>query len=418
MNQQKFLPILLGSDMNVYGMARAFHEAYGIHSVAYAGGQLAPTRFSKIVHVNEVAGFDKNPVFLPTLKKLAETIYNDPEVTYLLIPCGDGYAELLAEHRDELADHYTFIANDFSLYERLENKVSFYEICEEYGLPYPKTFIITPETLENSQFKKELPFPFPVALKPADSVAWLSVDFEGRKKAFIIYNRAEFELIVERIYKSGYNSEMIVQDFIPGDDSNMRVLNAYVDKQHNVRLMALGHPLLEDPAPGAVGNYVVIIPDENQQIYAMITKFLQDIEYVGFANFDIKYDARDGQYKLFEINLRQGRSSFFVTLSGLNLAKVITEDLVFNEAFTQTVYGKSDSPEAKLWLGVPKNIFLEYAKENEGKERAKKLLDQKRWGTTVFYDKDLSLRRRVLMNHMFYLYNKRFKNYFHAKEGE
>ena len=29
----------------------------------------------------------------------------------------------------------------------------------------------------------------------------------------------------------------------------MRVLNAYVDKDHNVRVMALGHPLLEDPTP-------------------------------------------------------------------------------------------------------------------------------------------------------------------------
>ncbi len=47
---------------------------------------------------------------------------------------------------------------------------------------------------------------------------------------------------------------MIVQDFIPGDDSNMRVLNAYVDENHEVRVMGLGHPLLEDPTPGAVGT--------------------------------------------------------------------------------------------------------------------------------------------------------------------
>ena len=183
-------------------------------------------------------------------------------------------------------------------------------MCEEFGLPYPKTFILTPDLLEDGRFTQELPFEFPVALKPANSVAWLSVDFEGRKKAFIIEDRAEFDKIVERIYQAGYNYEMIVQDFIPGDDSNMRVLNAYVDKDHNVRVMALGHPLLEDPTPGAVGNYVVILPDENQQIYQMISTFLKQIQYVGFANFDLKYDSRDGQYKLFEINLRQGEVAF------------------------------------------------------------------------------------------------------------
>ena len=44
---------------------------------------------------------------------------------YLLIPCGDGYAELLAKHKEELKPYYTFIANDYSLLKRLINKVSF-----------------------------------------------------------------------------------------------------------------------------------------------------------------------------------------------------------------------------------------------------------------------------------------------------
>lgn len=417
MQENKFVPILLGTDMNVYGMARAFNEAYQMKPIALGSHQLAPTRFTKIVDVRLYAGFDKDPVFSEKLIELAKTTFNQSDVKYLLIPCGDGYAELLSQNKEKLAPYYTFIANNYDLFKVLINKVTFYETCEQYGLPYPKTFILTKEHLTDGQFKQELPFAFPVALKPANSVEWLSIDFEGRKKAFIIDNRTEFEEIVSRIYQAGYQYEMIVQDFIPGDDSNMRVLNAYVDENHEVRVMGLGHPLLEDPTPGAVGNYVVIIPDENDQIYQMIRKFLKEIEYVGFANFDLKYDARDGQYKLFEINLRQGRSSFFITLSGLNLAKFITEDLVFEKPYTETVYGKADAPEAKLWLGVPKNIFLTYAKENPAKERAKKLLAENRWGTTVFYKEDLSLKRWILLKRMFHLYNKRFKTYFHTKEG-
>ena len=349
--------------------------------------------------------------------ELAKTTFNQKDVKYLLIPCGDGYAELLSQNKEKLSPFYTFVANDYDLFKVLINKVTFYETCEKYGLPYPKTFILTKSHLENGQFKQALPFDFPVALKPANSVEWLSIDFEGRKKAFIIDNRKEFEIIVERIYHAGYTSEMIVQDFIPGDDSNMRVLNVYVDHQHNVRMMCLGHPLLEDPAPSSVGNYTVILPDENEQIYHDVAQFLKRINYVGFANFDMKYDSRDGIFKLFEINLRQGRSSFFVTLNGLNLAKFITEDLIFNKPYTKTIYGKAKGEHAKLWLNVPLSIFKKYAKESPDKTRGLELLAQGKYGSTLFYKKDRSLRHYLLMKYVYKKYEEDYQKYFQTKEG-
>ncbi|MGX7175879.1 carboxylate--amine ligase [Enterococcus saigonensis] len=403
--------------MNVYGMARAFYEEYGMKSTAYASFQLAPTKYSKIVDVHVIAGFDQDPVFSEKLLELAKSKYNDPSIKYLLVACGDGYAELLSQHKEDLKDYYVFAANDYSLFEKLINKVSFYDICEKYQLPYPKTLIITKDMVVEGKLNQDLPFDFPVALKPANSVEWLSVDFEGRKKAFIIDNLTEFNTILDRLYKAGYKSEMIAQDFIPGDDSNMRVLNAYVDQKGNTRFMFLGHPLLEDPAPAAVGNYVVIVPDENDEIYQTIKNFLEKIDYVGFANFDMKYDRRDGQYKLFEINLRQGRSSFFVTLSGFNLAKYVTEDLVFNSVFRETEYGRKENPNAKVWLGVPKKVFRKYAKDNADKQYAEKLIKEGRYGTTLFYEKDSSIRRYVLMKYAFHNYVTGFKKYFSEKEG-
>lgn len=416
-NQQEFVPILLGSDMNVYGMARSFNEAYGKVCQAYASDQLAPTKYSNIVNVEVIPGFDKDPVFIEEMRKLMSEKYTDSSKVYLLIACGDGYAELISQHKEELSKTFVCPYIDYELFERLVNKVSFYEVCEEYDLPYPKTLIIREEMVINGQLATELPFNFPVALKPANSVEYLSVDFEGRKKAFIIDNLAEFNSVINKIYSAGYTSELIAQDFIPGDDSNMRVLNAYVDAEHNVRMMCLGHPLLEDPTPASIGNYVVIMPDYNEKIYQTIKEFLEKIDYTGFANFDMKYDVRDGEYKLFEINLRQGRSSFFVTLNGLNLARFVTEDRVFKQPFTETIYGSNASEKAKLWMGVPKKVFLTYARDNQDKEIAKQMIKEGRWGTTVFYQKERSLKRWLLMKYMFHNYIARFKTHFNVKEG-
>lgn len=138
----------------------------------------------------------------------------------------------------------------------------------------------------------------------------------------------------------------------------MRVLNAYVDHDHHVRMMVLGHVLLADPTPEAIGNYAAIIPDYNEGFCLKIKSFTESIGYEGVANFDIKFDPRDGEYKLFEINLRQGRTNFFVTLNGFNLAEYFVDDLVLgNPMEGDTVIGRGDS----MLLEVPFSTLKKYA---------------------------------------------------------
>ena len=101
MSETTFVPVLLGSDVNVYGMARSFHEAYGLRSVAVAKGRLGATSNSCIVTVAVTEPrLEEDEVFVDTLIRFAGRY--DRAVPLLLVPCGDNYIKLLARNQDQL----------------------------------------------------------------------------------------------------------------------------------------------------------------------------------------------------------------------------------------------------------------------------------------------------------------------------
>ncbi|GLB46729.1 carboxylate--amine ligase [Philodulcilactobacillus myokoensis] len=405
-NSKSFTPILLGSDFNVYGMARSLYEKYGKPVKAYAEKSLAPTRYTKIVDLTLIPGFSEDPTWINEMMKLKQQYANHKEPV-ILIGCGDGYAQLISKHQDELKDVFICPYVNYHMLRQLNSKENFYKICDQYHLPYPKTIILTKQMYKNHDY--ENPFGYPVALKPTNSVEWLDIHFKGRKKAFVIKSKKEFITIVNKIYENGYTSDLIVQEYVGGED---RTLNAYVDKNHHVKMMCLGYPLLEDPSPSSIGNYVAILPDYNQKIYQVVQKFLESIQYTGYANFDLKYDSQDHSFKFFEINLRQGRSSFFVTLCGYNLADWVIQDYVFDSLKDKpTLLANRSHENYNLWLGVGVRTFKKYTKESHSKSIALDLLREHRYGSTFWYSKDRNFKRWLLLEWMQHIYAKNFSKY-------
>lgn len=371
---KQILPIMLGSDINAYSMSRLFYEEYNVKSLVLATEAFNATKDTKILDVKLVNDLHKKEVFLNVLNQIYE---DNKDKKIILISCGETYSNLLCDNKEELSKFVIPYFTNKDMMNRLINKEEFYKVCEGYGLDYPKTYIYS------NGDKLKIPFEYPLILKPDSSVYYQRVDFVGKKKVFIIKDEKELKESLDNIYNAKYEGNMIIQEYIPGDDTNMFVLNCYSDRFGHVKMMSLGNILLEEKAPLFIGNYAAITNGYNEQIFKTVKEFLEKIKYVGISNFDIKYDSRDNKYKFFEINLRQGRSSFYVYGSGINFAKLIVDDYVYGKDL-ELKYANKEF----LYLNMYKWIAFKFINKD-----IKNTLKGKKIYNPYLYNKDMSLNR-------------------------
>ncbi|MEG1381612.1 MAG: ATP-grasp domain-containing protein [Ruthenibacterium sp.] len=403
----KMVPVLIGADMNCYTVARAFHEEYGVDSYAFGRWAMGDTMYSRFVHFTAVADIDNAKTLLATVTAFAA---KHAEATCVVMGCTDDYASLLMDVRDALPKNCVAPYITPVLRDKLVNKADFYTLCDAYDLPYPKTFCATKPVAAEALTAEKLGFAYPIILKPSSSILYWKFPFDGMKKVYVAQNAAESAKILTEIYAAGYPDVMILQDMIPGDDSFMHVLTAYVDKNSKVKMMCLGHVGLEEHTPKALGNHAAIITEYNEPLMTKLKAFLEAIGYTGYANFDVKYDTRDGSYRIFEINLRQGRSNYYVTGAGYNIAKYVVEDRVLGHDLGACVLNQKET----FWHSVPRAVVYRYVKDPAFVAKAKELVKAGKETSSFGMSYDLATNPKRFAYYLVHMqrYFKKFKTYY------
>jgi len=393
-----FQPLLFGGDINVYSVARAFHEAYGVRIIAFGKFVSFPCAYSSIIDYRPCLENEDPEVFLQNVKNVAAEC---PDRTVLVIGCGDSYVKLAAHLKDQFPSNVKCNYISGELMDRLTDKEQFYALCDQYGVAHPLTFVYD----KSMGHDFTLPWGPPYVAKPADGVAYWATGHNELKKVYICQSWEELLAALDEVYAAGYPCKMILQEFIPGDDSYMRVLTNYSDTHGRVKLMCLGHVLLEEHSPHGIGNHAVIITEYDQKLCDSLRQMLEDLGYVGFSNFDIKLDRRDGKYKVFEINCRQGRSNYYVTGSGHNIARYLVGDLVEGKDLPLTVVESRS-----LWRMLPRRLAFKFIPKRYHQEM-RALIRAGADHHSLVCPADASLRRRlrVCKNHLGNI--KRFDQY-------
>lgn len=350
--QKDIVPVLLGADINVVGMSRAFYDEYGVKSIAIGKYNSGPCKDSKIIDYRVQPNIEDETVYLSLINKIAN---DNKDALVFVLGCGDHYLELISKCKLFYAENIVAPYIDYDVMKDIINKEKFYAMCEKVGVDYPDTYVHRKEL----GFDFSLPFDPPYIAKPSRGIEYFAHPFEGQKKAYKLETYEELIDVLKKVYESGYDDSMIIQNFIPGDDSYMRVMTGYSTKDAKVVMTCMGHVLLEEHTPTGIGNHAVIITEPHEETELKLKALLEDIGYTGFSNFDMKYDERDGKYKVFELNCRQGRSNYYVTASNENLAKLLVED-----------YTGGSSPEYHsvtaefLWMVILKKTAFKYVNKN------------------------------------------------------
>ncbi len=397
-----FEVLILGTDANAYYMARCTYEAYGKKAYLIGRSRLAFTKFSNILNVSYEKDIWQEKEFLRILKEFQSKHLNKK---IILISTNETYTEFIAKNKDKISKNYIYNIPDLKIIKSLTNKEEFYKKYKDFGLSFPKTVYYNTQ----NETKILTTLEYPVILKPSNVVMYNHLDFTHKKKIYKLENEEELISTINDIKESGYTDKLIIQEFIPGGDDALFDSVAYVNKKKKIEFLSFAQIGLQEHTKNMVGNAAVLINgfntfkgDTKNEAFK-IKKFLEDIDYQGFAEIDMKYDYRDNTFKVLEINARQGRCSYYLTLLGKNLVKVLVEDILYDKQNNFKFLEKE-----VLLSFVPKGIVKKYVTNKEFKKKALKMW--KNVCNPMNYKKDRNIKRFLMLRKRWFHYKKEYKN--------
>lgn len=380
-------PVVLGADIGVYALARAFHEQYGVRSIVVSGAALGPVAHSAIIdHVLVADGHDPRQLVDGLLRVAREQAGK----RLVLMANSDWLVRVVVQHRAELEPHYVVPFLDEDLMDRLSDKATFAEIATDLGIAVPRT-IVQDFSLADDPAWAPVPVDvgYPLIAKAASSADYQEVSFPGKKKVFEIGSADELDALWSALRGAGYRGRFVVQELVPGDDTQMRSITAYVDSRGEITLLCSAHVLLEEHTPSGLGNPAAMVVTREDVMLDQARTFLRGVGYVGFANFDVKVDPRDGSYRFFEVNPRIGRNNYYVTAAGANVTRFLVEDRVLDRAVEPVVVDTEI-----LYSILPHRLLLKYVLDPALAGKVRGLIRARRVAHPLRYARDAGPRRR------------------------
>ncbi|HST14870.1 MAG TPA: hypothetical protein VLJ44_08480 [Gaiellaceae bacterium] len=234
----------------------------------------------------------------------------------LLMPVDDAATMVVEEHAADLAPAFRFARQPDGLVRKLSSKWTMAELALEHGIATARVAKVG-DIADLDDLLAE--FGLPVVIKRIEGWA---PDSRSVPSVSVARSREQAREII-----SQQPENFMLQEYIPGASDTSWMFNGYFDGGSRCLFGATGYKIRQYPLSGGfttLGQLTV-----HHEIQTEIVRFLSAVGYRGIVDLGLRFDARDGSYKLLDVNPRVGSTfRLFVDSAGDDVVRVCYADLV------------------------------------------------------------------------------------------
>ncbi|MFF4044017.1 ATP-grasp domain-containing protein [Streptomyces sp. NPDC001816] len=232
----------------------------------------------------------------------------------VLVPTDEEAAVLIAEHQDELAGPFLFPRVDPALPRRLASKQGLHELCAEHGIASPSAAF--PESYDEIVAFADTAR-FPVVAKNREA-------FVRRSRPAVngTTRIATRKGLLTLARDWGEQPGVILQEYLPREEAEDWIVHACFDADSHPLALFTGVKVRSwPPHAGMTANAYVV---DNPELADLAARFVKQIGFTGIIDLDLRFDRRDGQYKLLDFNPRMGAQfRLFENESGVDVVRAM-----------------------------------------------------------------------------------------------
>jgi D-aspartate ligase len=286
----------------------------------------------------------------------------------LLMPVDDAATVALEEHAAELGEWFRFPRQPAALVRKLSSKWTMAELAQEHGLATARVAKVG-DLADLADLVDD--FGLPVVIKRIEG--WTQ---DSRAVPSVSVARTHHEA---RELVSQQPDNFLLQEYIPGSSITSWMFNGYFDQESRCLFGATGYKIRQYPVSGGfttLGQLAV-----HDELKAEIIRFLSAVGYRGIVDLGLRFDERDGSYKLLDVNPRVGSTfRLFVDAAGDDVVRVCYADLIDGNSEVRT-----SSIRERRWQAEPQDARAGTALVRSGDLRARELVrsalsaDERAW---------------------------------------